>query len=121
MPDQMPGVEARFYVSEFKLTAYGPKGSGVVKLQAVSRGDQNKDWAEATPAGTVEMTINNAPAAAWFRDRIGEDVAVTFRPARIYQPGDGHPYRVSEAPAGTAYSAPYCGDCGRRKEEHGGG
>jgi hypothetical protein len=111
-------VHARFYVAEATMTAYGPKGSGKIKLQAVSRGDQNKQWAEATPGGTIEMAINNPVAFAWFADQIGGDVAVVFTPAAIFQPADGHPYRESEAPPGTSYGPPYCGDCARPEGEH---
>jgi hypothetical protein len=114
----MPGVTARFYVAEIHQHAYGPKGSGTVVLQAVSRGDQNKDWASATPAGKIEMTINNPPAFAWFKDRLGEDVSLGFAAAQIFHPEDGHPYRESEAPPGSAYSAPNCGDCNRPEAEH---
>ena len=111
-------VAARFYVSAFELTAYGPPGSGRVTLTAVSRGDQNRQWASATPSGKVEMTINNPPAAEWFRDRIGRDIDLHFTEAAVHQAGDGHPWRESLAEAGTAYGPPYCGDCGRPESEH---
>jgi hypothetical protein len=114
----MPGVAARFYVAEITQSAYGPKGAAAVKLQAVSRGDQNKDWASATPSGTITMQINNAPAAQWFFDRLGEDVSVTFEAAKVAHPEDGHPYRESEGTPGTAYGPPYCGECGKPKEAH---
>jgi hypothetical protein len=118
MPDQFAEVHARFYVAEATLTAYGPKGSGKIKLQAVSRGDQNKQWAEATPAGTVEMSINNPAAFAWFAGLIGDDLALTFVPVPVLRPDDGHAFRLSTAAAGTAYGPPYCGDCSRPRGEH---
>lgn len=111
------GVQARFYVAELTRQAYNPKHLSV-KLQAVSRGDQNKDWAEATPSGQVTMTINNDPAAQWFADRLGQDVTITFEDAVAHTPADGHPYRESLAQAGTAYGPPYCGDCARPESEH---
>lgn len=114
----LAGVDAMFYVSKFEMTAYGPKGSGKVTLQAVSRGDQNKHWSEATPGGTIEMNINNPPAAKFFVDHLGDDISITFRPARRFTPGDGHPFRESQAQEGTAYGPPYCGDCARPREEH---
>ncbi len=121
MPDiDLSAVAARFYVAEVTSHAYGPKGSGVVKLNAVSRGDQNKDWASATPAGQITMTINNPPAFAFFRDRLGEDIALVFQPVAVAHPEDGHPYRESQAEAGSAYGPPNCGDCNRPEGEHAG-
>lgn len=117
MPD-LSGVQARFYVAEITQSAYGPPGAASVKLQAVSRGDQNKDWASATPSGTITMTINNPPAAKYFADALGKDVAVTFRLVDVATPEDGHAYRPSEAPAGSVYSAPNCGECGRPQDMH---
>jgi hypothetical protein len=113
-------VAARFYVAEITQSAHGPKGAAAVKLQAVSRGDQNRQWAEATPSGTITMQINAAEAAAWFFGRLGEDVSVLFEAAPIAVPGDGHPYRASEAAPGTYYAAPKCGDCLGAKEDHAG-
>ena len=57
-------VRARFYISEINKKAYNP-GAAEVKLTAVSRGDQNKQWASATPAGTVTLTatVTGQPAA----------------------------------------------------------
>jgi hypothetical protein len=80
MPD---AVEARFYVAGYQLRAYDPEAVEV-ELVAVSRGEHNKNWARATPAGNIKMTIKNAGAAGWFTDRLGQEVAVTFTPA----PGD---------------------------------
>ena len=111
-------VAARFYVAEITHSAYGPKGAAAVRLQAVSRGDQNKDWASATPSGTITMQINNAPAAEYFAAHLGDDIAVLFTAVPVAHPEDGHPYRVSEAPPGTVYSAPNCGDCGKPESEH---
>ena len=114
-------VAARFYVAEVTKTSSGPNGSGRVVLVAVSRGDQNRAWASATPSGRIEMTINNPPAFKWFEDLLagsGSDVDILFTAAQIAQPGDGHPYRVSLAQEGTAYGPPYCGDCCRPESEH---
>lgn len=113
-------VAARFYVSEFTETAYQPDGGGKVVLVAVSRGDQNRAWASATPVGRIEMTINNPAAAQWFRDRMkaGDDVSLMFDAATVHRAADGHPFRLSEAAAGTAYGPPYCGECGGQKEDH---
>jgi hypothetical protein len=73
-------VEARFYISGYERNSYDPTATRV-KMQAVSRGEHNKSWAQATPAGTIEMTVKNTSAADWFVDRLGKEVAVTFTPA----------------------------------------
>lgn len=111
-------VVARFYVSEVLVTAHAPQGAAQVKLQAVSRGDQNKQWASATPSGEIKMTINNEPAATYFRENLGKDVEVLFTVVPVAVPADGHPYRPSEAAPGTYYSAPKCGDCMGVEGEH---
>jgi hypothetical protein len=70
-------VEAGFYISGYECNAYNPDAT-IVKLQVVSRGEHNKSWAAATPTGQITMTINNASAAAWFVDKLGQEVAVRF-------------------------------------------
>jgi hypothetical protein len=76
----MSAVTARFYVSGYERNAYDPSVTQV-KMQAVSRGEHNKNWAAATPSGQIQMTIRNESAAAWFVDRLGKEVSVTFRQA----------------------------------------
>ena len=70
-------VTARFYVSEVIHRAYAPD-QAQIKLQASTRGEENKAWATATPSGSIEMSINNPDAAAFFTSRLGQDVALTF-------------------------------------------
>jgi hypothetical protein len=70
-------VIARFYVSEVSRKAYD-RGAVVVGLQAVSRGPENKEWAAATPHANLTMTIKNGPAAEFFANRLGQDIAVRF-------------------------------------------
>jgi hypothetical protein len=70
-------VEARFYISGYTRSAYDP-GATTVKMSVVSRGEHNKNWAAATPSGQIEMTVKNESAAAWFVNRLGAEVAVTF-------------------------------------------
>jgi hypothetical protein len=70
-------VQARVYVAEIALYAWGDGGK--VVMRAVTRGgDDNKSWAAATPSAQFEMQVNNPDAFAWFSDRLGKDVAVTF-------------------------------------------
>jgi hypothetical protein len=73
-------VQARFYVSGYERNAYNADAT-TVKLQAVTRGEHNKNWASATPNGQITMTINNAGAAEWFVGQLGKEIAVTFEPA----------------------------------------
>lgn len=73
----MAVVQARFYVAGYERFSYDA-GSTLVKLQAVSRGEHNRDWAAATPSGQVTMTIKSASAASWFTERLGKEVSVVF-------------------------------------------
>lgn len=68
-------VLARFYVAEIIQRSYD-RGARTVKLQAVSRGTENKEWAAATPSGNIEMVINNAAAASQFE--LGREYLITF-------------------------------------------
>ena len=70
-------VSARFWVDEITTRAYNPNHTSVI-LRAAGRGEGNKSWAQATPTGTIEMTVTNPAAAQWFKDRQGKDVALTF-------------------------------------------
>ena len=73
-------VQARFFVQSITRHAYNP-GAGQVKLAAAARGKENASWAAATPAGNIDMTISNPDAMAWFNDRLGKDIALTFEDA----------------------------------------
>lgn len=76
----MSGVVAHFYVSEVTKNAWD-RGAKKVTLQAVSRGDKNREWASATPSGTITMQIKNGPAADWFEECFdrGSDVELYFK------------------------------------------
>lgn len=75
-------VQARFYVAEITQQAYGgyapPAPAGKVVLQPSTKGEENKEWASATPSGRIEMTIRSGPAFEFFQERIGKDIAITF-------------------------------------------
>lgn len=110
-------VQARFYVASITHTAYGAqRGAVEVKLQAVSRGDQNRQWAAATPSGVITMQVNNEPAAKWFTDMLGQDVDIVFSAPTVL-PGDGHQFRAAEVPE-HHYLKGMCGECGLRPEDH---
>jgi len=77
-------VRAKVYVASISRTTYG----GQVRLQAVSRGQDNKEWAAATPTANIEMTILNEIALAEFVDP-GDEFYVDFTPAPKGQEGMG--------------------------------
>lgn len=70
-------VIARFYVATTQKFAFNPDQL-VVTLHPVTRGEENKSWATATPAGQVQMTIQNPGAAKFFEQRLGKDVVLRF-------------------------------------------
>jgi hypothetical protein len=113
----MSGVRARFYVSSITKNAYN-QGAAQVTLQAVSRGDQNKQWASATPNGQITMTINNEPAASWFEAHLGQDCDILITAVPTLLPGDGHPFRLSEITDKRVYGYGRCGDCNAPWAEH---
>ena len=61
-PENPGRVVAKFYVTELAWRQWGVE----VKLQAVTRGEDNKMWASATPVGNLTMTIKNEVAAEQF-------------------------------------------------------
>ena len=70
-PENPRPVRAKMYVSEVAYMQYGVR----VTMRVVSRGEDNKKWAAASPSGTFEITINNegasdqfAPDQEWFID-----------------------------------------------------
>mgnify|MGYP001590217061 CR=1 FL=1 len=68
-------IRAKFFVTEVAKTTYG----GRVKLSAVTRGQDNKIWASATPSGSIEMSIRNELAIEQFD--VGKEYFVDFSPA----------------------------------------
>lgn len=70
-------VQARFYVSKVVRQAHDKEG-GEITLNAVGRGPENKSWAKYTPSGTLTMYVTDAGAFAFFDNRLGMEVAMTF-------------------------------------------
>lgn len=97
-------VAARFYVQA--VEEYPGSTASTVRLGAVCRGSHNAQWASATPAGQIQMTIRNDLATAQFV--AGKEYEVTFREVKAPAPGDGHKVR------GYVNSSGYisCGECG---------
>lgn len=69
-------VRAKFYVTKISRTTWG----GQVELAVVTRGADNKEWASATPTGSITMTIRNEVALEVFKDP-GDEFYVDFAPA----------------------------------------
>lgn len=77
-------VRAKFYVAEirqFATAATGgyaePKPLGEVTMRPVMRGEENREWASATPGGEIKMTVSGS-AFPWFQDHLGKDLSITF-------------------------------------------
>ncbi len=68
-------VRAKFFVQSIERTT----SSTTVKLSAVCRGNDNKEWSAYTPAGQISMVIKNELASSQFEP--GEEFFVDFSPA----------------------------------------
>lgn len=114
-------LKAKFYVAGVTLL---PGTQGVkLSLSAVSRGDRNAQWAQATPTGSVEMVINNPAAAAQVeefmqaarRTNRQPEVFLDIAPSTDGWPSDGHRFRLADIPEGI-YGHGNCGECGMPKD-----
>lgn len=77
----MSKVRAKFYVTGVEIQGNEPEGPiGMVKLQAVVRGEENKSWSHYTPSGQIQMTTLNPSALKVFLDRIGQEFFIDFTP-----------------------------------------
>jgi hypothetical protein len=118
----MQGVLAKFYIAE--VTKF-PGGGGRVKLSAASRGARNAEWASATPAGSMELTINNEPALDFYAvlverarasgSAIPPEVMIQMVPADDGLPGDGHDFEPIDLPG--HYNHGRCAACGLGKDD----
>ena len=77
------GVRAKMFVQEIARTTWG----GRVKLQVVTRGEDNKEWASATPSGECVLTIRNEIALEVFTDP-GREFYLDFTPVPIEKQGE---------------------------------
>lgn len=74
----MSTTRAKFYCGEKRELP----GQTDVKLYPVCPSepeDENRSWWEATPAGAIDLTITNRPAADLFE--VGKEYYVDFTPA----------------------------------------
>lgn len=97
----MPNVSSKWYVTAVE----GQK----VSLSPVCRGIENREWASATPAGSMAMWISNPAALAAFT--LGEEYEAIFRHVPKPKPGDGHAVDALEIPNGDRVYY-VCGKCG---------
>ena len=76
-------VRAIFYVESMVIEPHDrqdpeSKGrQGKVKLRAAAKGPYQK-WSKWTPYGELELGTLNPAAFAWFEERLGTDIALTF-------------------------------------------
>ena len=88
-------VQAKFYVGEVQHYPNTPTAAKV-RMGAVCRGKENRQWAQATPSGTIELSILNDAATAYFEQ--GQEYLVVFTKVAKPAAGDGHaPIPVKEA------------------------
>ncbi len=73
----MAKIRAKMFVAELKKAAWNPEAV-TVTLNAVSRGEENKEWAAATPSGQIVMTVSAPIAAEMFGERLGKEMFVDF-------------------------------------------
>lgn len=69
-------VSARFFVASILKTA--SDSLAVTLLPVVRPTNDNIEWSKYTPSGKLEMNVTADGARAWFEDRLGKDVAITF-------------------------------------------
>lgn len=74
-------IRAKFYVAEVTKFANGgyadPKPMGNVTMRPVTRGEDNREWASATPSGEFKMTVIG-DAFPWFDEHLGREVSITI-------------------------------------------
>lgn len=80
-PENPGPVRAKFYVSGINLQQWGT----TIKMQPVTRGEDNKEWSAATPSGELTMTVANEKAADQFAP--GQEWFLTFTPVPPAQVG----------------------------------
>ena len=116
-------TRAKMYVSG--LTLLPGKDAGIkLNLSAVGRGDRNAGWASATPMGSMEMTIQNPAAVAWWEDFMraarttgrSPELFIDIKPSEDGWPGDGHAFRLADVPE-HHYGYGKCGECGLGKDD----
>lgn len=96
-------IKAKFYVASVEHFA---GGGSRIRMQVVSRGAENKEWASATPSGQLEISLSTKATAQFV---LGKEYYLTFdlaEPAPV--PGDGH----APEPYDMGYGSTCCAKCG---------
>lgn len=73
-PQKPTPVRAKFYVQEISLFGWATQ----IKMNVVTKGEENKEWAAATPVGTISMNVKNEHAAEQFWP--GQEWELLFTP-----------------------------------------
>lgn len=73
-------VRAKFFVAQINQYAHlsgyaAPAPAGEVIMRPVTRGEDNAEWASATPSGEFKMTVRG-DAFPWFQSRIGKEIHI---------------------------------------------
>lgn len=76
-------VRAKMFLSELRYNSYG----GGVTLQVVTRGEDNKQWAAATPSGEMKLSIKNELALDFFQGMLGKEFYIDIVPVPEVQQG----------------------------------
>lgn len=73
-------VTARFYVDSVTRRSYNPDHAVIDLKPAYNNGKGNEAWAEATPSGSMQLTVNNPSAVEFFDQamRGRRDLHITF-------------------------------------------
>lgn len=81
-------VNARFWVQKITKQAVGndqvavhAELAPVVRAKQLPGAEGNVDWSKYTPSGKIELTITSEPAARFFEEALGKDIAITFEVA----------------------------------------
>lgn len=101
-------VSSKWYVTHIE--------GNTVSFTPVCRGVENREWAQATPGGSMQMLIQNDAAREQFA--LYEEYEVVFTRSPKPAPNDGHAVEVVEQvawnPATRENDKTYfvCGRCG---------
>lgn len=71
-------VAAKFFVASITRNSYN-RTAAEVKLSVVCRGDENKEWAAATPSGSATLTIGNPAAVEMFQSAFDANQEIVAR------------------------------------------
>ncbi len=94
----MSAFVAKLFVSSVRRQASAPDAVEV-SFGAVTRGEANRAWAEATPAASFAMTVQNPAIVPDLR--LGREFYVHFEPAEaVASLADGHGYALSDYEVG---------------------